>query len=127
MIKKFKGKIEFGDSCRVGNDDLDGAIHIGGVDVIAELEPKEFNGKVTVAIADQRFTGDLSVDMGWGYSEYTPMESDELTVGAHDILKTLRQYEAGQEITLWVADEPINTLEDVAAEQVHEPELERRA
>lgn len=83
---------------------------IGGVDFIEVIDETPFNGPVTLAIADERFTGDLDCTEGLeGYSEYTPGEAPELKVGPHNILDILDRYE-GQEITLWIADEPINTL-----------------
>jgi hypothetical protein len=92
--------------------------HIGGVDVIAAIEesfdtafgsnPK----RVTVAIADERFTGDLYSDCGvLGWSEYTPSEPAALTVGPHNLLAILERFDEDEAITLWVADEPINTLD----------------
>jgi len=112
MILKLSGLVETGDSSRVGVfDELDGYIHIGGKDFLSEVAEKEFKNPVTVAIADERFSGDLDYDFGWGYSEYTPMESDEMKVGTHDVLEILSRYE-GKTVTVWIADEPINTLED---------------
>ena len=112
MILKFHGEIQFGDACRVSDsDEINGAIFIGGKDVIGEIADTEFSGKVTIAIADERFVGDLAVETGYGYSEYTPMESDTLKVGDHDIIKILERNKEGSVITLWVADEPFNVLE----------------
>ena len=66
---------------------------------------------IVSGIADERFEGDLFVEMGWGYSEYTPMESDTLKVGDHDLIEILRRYE-GKEITLFAFNEPSNILDD---------------
>lgn len=106
-ILKFKGVVEMWDS----NLKSENNYSIGGVDFIAKIQSTAFNGPVTIAIADDRFTGDLYCSEGLkGYSEYTPSEPADLDVGAHNILKILGRYD-GQEITLWIADEPINTLE----------------
>lgn len=77
----------------------------------------KFDGPVTVAFAGKRFTGD---EIGsWeghpGYSEVTPGDEAELELylsggGEHDIKRELRDYD-GQEITIWIADEPVNILE----------------
>lgn len=109
MRLKFTGKVESGDDCRVCDEDLDGAIHIGGVDVVAEMS--QHSGRFTFAVADQSFDGELFVETGWGYTEWTPMESDELKVGDHDLIEILRRYE-DQEITLFVFNEPANILDD---------------
>jgi hypothetical protein len=109
MRLKFKGLVESGDDCRVEDEDKAGAIHIGGVDVVAEM--LNHTGRFTFAVADQTFDGDLFVSEGWGYSEWTPMESDELKVGNHDLIEILRRYE-GQEITLFAFNEPSNILDD---------------
>jgi hypothetical protein len=72
MIKKFQGIVEnIGDEYRVQcrEDKKEGSIWIGGQDVVLELADVKFNGKVTVAIADDRFAGELSIETGWGYSE----------------------------------------------------------
>ena len=84
---------------------------IGGVDIIAEIGKVNFARLVTVGIADETFTGALVAwDASPGYSEYTPTEPAELTVGPHDLIRILERL-AGQSVTLWVADEPFNILE----------------
>lgn len=109
MIKKFKGVLEFGDPCRCDSD-INGAFLIGDVDVLDELGSTHFDNPVTVAVADKRFSGELNIELGWGYSEYTPMDDDKMEVGEHNIVGIIGQYEEGQELTLWVADEPVNVL-----------------
>lgn len=113
-VLKFSGEVQTGDTCRVSYDDdddeINGAIHIGGRDVVDEVANERWSGPVTVAIADARFTGDLSVDHGWGYSEYTPVDSDTLTVGAHDIIALIEAAGASGPVTVWIADEPVDLL-----------------
>lgn len=111
MILKFSGVVEKGDGSRC-SDEPDGEIIIGGIDVVGKISDTGFNKDVTVGILDQRFDGELSVITGWGYSEYTPMESDELRVGDHDLIEILGRYE-GEDITVFVADEPFNILGEV--------------
>lgn len=85
------------------------SVTIGGKDVLTEINAT-FPGHrvVTVAVADERFEGDLMLDFGSpGYSEYTPGSVAELTVGPHDILEILERLE-GQTVTLWIADEPVD-------------------
>lgn len=84
---------------------------IGGTDFIRQIHEAPFGGAVTVVIADSTFDGDLSCWEGSrGYGEYTPGDAAELTVGPHNILEILDRYN-GQGVTMWVADEPINTLD----------------
>ena len=113
MRLKYAGKIEFGDECRV-SDELDGAVRIGGVDLVWHIGEQQWkNNKVTIGVADQTFSGTLFVECGWGYSEWTPMDSDELKVGDHDLLETLRsKFNEGDEIVLFASDEPGNILDD---------------
>jgi hypothetical protein len=111
MVLKFSGMVVLGDAYRCMDDgDPYGAIHIGGRDFVDEIASTKFAGPVTVGIADERFDGDLSVDTGWGYSEVTPEETDRLHVGPHNIIDRLERLE-GQNVTVWVADEPVNVLE----------------
>jgi hypothetical protein len=107
MRLKFKGIVTSGDDCRVS--EVDGAIHIGGVDVVAKMS--KHSGRFTFGVADERFDGDLFVEMWWGYSEWTPMEADVLKVGDHDLIEILRRYE-GKEITMFAFNEPSNILDD---------------
>ena len=112
MILKFDGAIAFGDAYRVDEDDaLNGSVHIGGRDVLDEVANAGFANPVTVAIADERYNGDLAYEIGWGYSEYTPVDEDKLTVGPHDLITLLGRYKEGEIVTLWIADEPFNTLD----------------
>jgi hypothetical protein len=110
MRIKFKGIVTTGDDSRVSGEANNGAILIGGIDVVSEM----YNHRgecFTFGIADKRFEGSIFVELGYGYSEYTPMESDTLKVGNHDLIEILRRYE-GQEITLFAFNEPANILDD---------------
>lgn len=107
-ILKFQGVVDDFDF----KLDSDNFYSVGGRDIIREVNNADFSGPVTVAIADATFTGDLDCWEGSpGYSEYTPGDPAELSVGPHNILEILDRHK-GQEVTLWIADEPINTLED---------------
>lgn len=109
---KFSGIVERGDRCRCQDDMEPGAIYIGESDIVSQIEDTfEPGEKVIVGIMEDGFTGELFVETGWGYSEYTPMDSDELRVGDHDLIEYLEQRE-GRNITLIISDEPVNILED---------------
>jgi hypothetical protein len=112
MILKFEGIVSTGDDYRCSDDDdKNGSVFIGNEDVVEKIENANFQKPVTVAIADERFSGDLAVETGWGYSEYTPMDPDILIVGDHDLIDILARY-TGQKITMWIADEPVNVLDN---------------
>jgi len=107
-VLRFTGVVTEGDASRVSYDEDDGAIHIGDSDVIAGIDAAAFSGPVTVAIADERFTEDsLVTGLGWGYSEFTPLGDDRLTLGPHNLIEVLGRY-VDQEITMWIADEPVD-------------------
>lgn len=109
---KFEGVVTLGDPWRVsyGDDEKDGSVWIGDSDVVDLIDEQKFTSKVTVGIADQTFDGDLFVETGWGYSEYTPMDPDVLKVGSHDLLEILQRHE-GKSIKMWVSEGPINLLD----------------
>lgn len=110
MKIEFSGILTTGDSYRVDTDEDEGSILIDGVDVLDAVTGTKFDGPVTVAFGDERFTGDLDTDLGLGYSEYTPMDPDKWTVGTHDLIKILSAHE-GKPVRLVIADEPVNMLE----------------
>lgn len=100
----FKGKVWYDE-----NEQIRDGLRIGDKDVIAEIDFPP-GTMVNCGIADARYTGALDIEIGWGYSEWTIMDSDRLQVGPHDLLDIIRRYE-GQEITLFISDGPINLLE----------------
>lgn len=87
-------------------------LSIGERDVIVEIQKTSFTGPVTVALADEKFTGDLEIYDGTSsYSEWTPGDPAGFFVGGHDVLDRLEEYYNGKVVILWIADEPINTLD----------------
>jgi hypothetical protein len=102
------------------DDDSDDAImsppRIGGRNVGEELrqawpESSKAQTHLFVALGDETFSGDTYLYPGCrGYSEWTPVELSQLYVGDHDVFQRLRQM-VGQVVTLWIADEPVNTLD----------------
>jgi len=123
MQLKFEGLVRLGDerrvtySCDVRDHDYgcecaSGAVFIGDADIIKVIDGATWGGKVTVGLGDERFDGALFVEEGYGYSEYTPVASDKLTVGSHDIISMLERHE-GKHVTLWVSDEPVDLLAGV--------------
>lgn len=110
-ILKFKGTVEFYPE----NGDCD--FTVDSRDVITEVEETFKDGqRVYVALADDTFEGDLYAEQYTrGYSEWTPGDPSQLTVGPHDIRRILHRHDE-KEITLWIADEPVNTLGDAQDE-----------
>lgn len=116
-----EGVVKLGDECRVAyvGEGLDGAVHIGATDfqIWATEFLKDKQGKVFLAIASDFLIGDTSFEgiaklqMGWGYSEYTPMDADEFFIGPHDILAILKGLE-GKSVTVWLGDSPLNILQE---------------
>lgn len=111
---KFHGIVTLGDTYRVSFPEVNGSVHIGGVDVVDVIEDaiddKTLKSPVTVGLADETFDGELFAETGYGYSEYTPVDPDRLTVGPHNLIKVLERHE-GKTVTMWVSDEPINLLD----------------
>jgi hypothetical protein len=102
-------------------------VEIDGRDVINEIHetwPTSWHEdnppRVTAALADERFEGDLLACHGSeGYSEWTPGDVGDLRVGEHDLFDRLDELD-GQQVTLWIADEPVNVLEQKGAQIVDE-------
>ncbi len=123
-VVKFQGVVDV--DLDAPEDDL---IMIGGADVVLILDrafPTNYDprtghkhpNKVTFAIGDETFSGDLYAVVTYsGYSEWTPGDPCELTAGDHDIKQILGERYNGKVITMWVANEPINTLEDYPIER----------
>ena len=121
MILKLKGTVSVDrfcaccqEPCYADNECGIEDITVGGKSVFGEINkvfPRMPRPHVYVALADSTFDGDLytSAAMG-GYSEWTPGDPLDITVGKHDVVKRLEKLE-DQEVTLWIADEPVNTLE----------------
>lgn len=110
-VLRFAGVVQLGDEYRVESEHVHGAVRVGGADVVASVDGVKWDGPVTFAMADDRWTGDVAVELGWGYSEYTPMDADKLWVGEHDIIARLVEHE-GKQVTVWFADEPVNLLDE---------------
>lgn len=110
-ILKFKGLVNTHCGWEAPGEFLIGQTNV--IRVVNDMWMKgEIRDRVTVAIADERFTGDLYALNGVeGYSEWTPGYVAELTVGPHNLIEILDRYH-GQRITMWIADEPFNTLEE---------------
>lgn len=122
---EFHGIVERGDAYRVESDTRDGDVRIGGVDFLGSIADNRFTGRVIVGIGDERFIGEPDAELGWGYSEYTPMDQDQFTVGPHDILARLRALE-GQTVIVTISNEAINIQEVRDRAAIAHPETTRR-
>jgi hypothetical protein len=103
---RCKGVVSLGDASRV-TEGPHGAIRVGDVDLVAALEEKDaFSGPVRFQIEAvdgiTTYEGELSISFGGGYSEYTPMETDELHVGSVYVLGALEDHDGEEiEIKVW--------------------------
>jgi hypothetical protein len=100
----FYGKVWYQDDPPTGSCGL----MIGEKNVVSDIYFPA-GTKVNCGIADDRFDGDLFIESGWGYSEWTVMESDTLMVGPHNMLDIIGRYE-GKEIIFFISDGPIDIL-----------------
>jgi hypothetical protein len=105
MRLEFKGIVETGDAFRVSEVNAHGAIWIGGVNVVDEIAEQKWAEAVRVLLNGELVAnGNVVTELGYGYSEYTPVESDELNVGACDLIERLEAL-VGQEVTLVIEDQ----------------------
>lgn len=112
MILKFKGIVN-ATSKDIGVDDWKVGARVGDRNIVEEVLKTRFNDMVTVVIADERFFGELTAleyDSWW--SEWTPGDPERLFCGKNDLIEILEERYNGKEITMWIADEPVNVLED---------------
>lgn len=107
VVLSFSGEVDAG-------ADPDGAydgttIRVGGRDVLAEVEGTfGHDGRVTVALADDRWEGRVDLDLGSrGYSEYTPGDAGTLRVGEHSLSERLWGLD-GQQVRLWISTGPVD-------------------
>lgn len=120
----FKGIVSWGDdSCRcddLSDGEKEGTAYIGNVDVVGLVcdtwssKKKVICGLATstlVDIVNGNIEGDIDAEIGWGYSEFTPMDSDSLKVGSHDLLEILERH-IGENVILWISEQPFNILEE---------------
>lgn len=117
MRQVFSGTVELGDAYRCYTGEEQGAIRIGGVDVVDEIMEGKYAKPTRVYINDELVAdGLLSVSEGWGYSGYTPIDSDEFDVVGGtieaDMIHLLTQHE-DKAVKLVVTDEDEDVLEPV--------------
>lgn len=99
----FCGTVEAGDSSRVYEEAPEGAIRIGGRDVVGEVMSADI-GKCRVplngnVIAD----GIAGVSLGWGYSEWTPIDDDSFSVEGVDVIEAVEKLK-GQSVLLVIEE-----------------------
>ena len=100
---------------------LEGAVHIDNVDVVDAIAEAAWSRNVRVLLnGDELANGVAVTALGWGYSEMTPVESDEVTIGECDLLERLTALE-DTHVTLIVEDVPNGApaLPDDAYECAH--------
>lgn len=101
---EFRGKVSCGDGCRVSYDEVSGAVHIKGIDVVDAIAEESWTKNVRVILdGNEVANGHLVAEVGWGYSDWTPMDSDEVLVGECNLVDQLQVLE-GQSVHLIVED-----------------------
>ena len=105
MRLEFSGVVSVGDEYRVYDEHDPGAIRIGNVDIVDAIAEEKFSDEVKVTLNGEEIANGRCVTLtGWGYSEYTPMESDSLSVGECDLIERLQKL-VGQSVVLIVEDQ----------------------
>jgi hypothetical protein len=101
----FSGLLTLGNPSRCGGDP-DGAILVGGKDVVDEVLEEKWGPDVAIFLnGDEIARGAVTGAFGDGYSEYTPTDNDELSFGGVDVLSLLEARD-GQLVTIVVTDRP---------------------
>lgn len=105
MRLEFKGVVTTGDSCRCDETaEQMGYIYIGGTDICDEVNEQKWSGDVRVTLnGEELANGTCVTQVGWGYSEYTPIENDTVIVGSCDLLERLHDLN-GQDVHVVIED-----------------------
>lgn len=105
MRLEFRGTVGTGNPYRQAYEgDLNGAVHIGDIDLVDAIAEEKFVPPVKVTLNGKEVAnGDCIAEHGWGYSEYTPMDPDVLSVGECDLIEQLEALK-GQEVHLLIED-----------------------
>lgn len=105
MKFEASGIVDSGDAWRC-MDGKQGAIFIGETDIVDEIYERKWAPAVRAFINGTLVAEGPSVsEVGWGYSEYTPMDQDKCNVGTVNLIDELEKF-VGKEVTLLVTDEP---------------------
>lgn len=104
MKLELSGVVVCGHASRCADEGLDGAIHIGGVDLVDAIAEEAWSENIEVKLNGEVLANGVVVtERGWGYSEYTPIEDDAVHVGECDLLERLTALE-GQTVALTIED-----------------------
>lgn len=105
MRLEFKGVVTSGDSCRCSeSDEQMGDIYIGGSDICDEVNEQKWSDDVRVTLNGEVLAnGTCVTHVGWGYSEYTPIDDDQVIVGSCDLLERLNGL-VGQDVHVVIED-----------------------
>lgn len=112
MYMNFIGVLEVGDKWRCGADgDEPGSILIGGKDFVDEVLDVDWPTNTTVYVDGVEIAkGSMNGMLGSGYSEYTPIDADELSLGDVDVIGELLKYE-GKKVNVVVSDEDLPEMD----------------
>lgn len=107
MKLEYNGLIKVGDSsrCSSDEDELLGSIWVGDRDLVDDVYEHKWGPNVRMLVDDKVIGhGPCVVELGYGYSEFTPLEDDTLKLGGVDVIHVLRGYD-GQLVKVVVTDE----------------------
>lgn len=107
MRLEFNGRLSFGNEYRTNDDDAtNGAVFIDGSDVVASIAESDWDDDSAEAYLNgvKVAKGKAVTSIGWGYSEYTPVDEDVVQIGGFDLLKALLQLKEGEVVSLIIQD-----------------------
>lgn len=107
---KVSGEVQLGDEYRCcGCDEPNGSVHIGDIDIVDQIHEHKWPEDVVALVNGVAVArGKAVTEIGWGYSEYTPMDADCVRIDGVDLLDVLRTYE-GKDVTLEIMEVPSGT------------------
>jgi hypothetical protein len=96
---KVSGEVQLGDEYRCC-DEKSGSVHIGDIDIVDQIHEHKWQHDVVALVNGVAVArGKAVTEIGWGYSEWTPMDADCVRIDGVDLLDVLRTYE-GKDVTL---------------------------
>lgn len=99
---KVSGEVSLGDEyrCCYSEGEQCGSVHIGDIDIVDQIHEHKWQHDVVALVNGVVVaSGPAVTEIGWGYSEYTPMDDDRVQINGIDLLDILRKYE-GKDVTL---------------------------
>lgn len=103
---EFRGVVTTGCRYRADTDQKLGSVFVGEADVVRSIDEADLKANVRVLIDGVKVAeGDVLSELGWGYSDYTPMDPDSCRVGGFDLVDELAKRE-GADVALRIEELP---------------------